>query len=523
MSITRETKRQTTEILIIGTGPAGITLACELSGSKKDITLVEMGGDNFSNASQSEFITEQNNTLFPNTQRSRLSQLGGTSNHWANNTSPFSEIDFEEREWLTVPGWPIKYSEINKHYKAAEFYCGTDGTGFTNSSLLGDELLRETYRDNPLLQIGVAKAAIPPTRFQIKHKDKLNSDNVKILTKTKMVSLEYNENEKRIVGATFLNEGVHIFIEAKHVVLAMGGIENARHLLIANSKYNNNIGNKGGMVGACLMEHPTLIGANLFTVNEHLLSPLGMQFSGDFQSYKRGFFEIKESALREYNISNVRLPIEKSTALEMSDGVASFHSLLDVMRGRESLAKAPSHVMRTLVDWDLVLQATLNKLNRPQLVSRAEQLSGYQINLMMEQGPEKENCITLSQKKDSSGLPLAKIAWRVSQKDKDRLWQAVQVFSNGISFGNIGRVRTLKHYESRAFGDQLGFAHHHLGTTRMSKDEKNGVVDSDLKVFNTENLYIAGSSVFSTGSHIPPTLTIVALSIRLAEHLKNRV
>lgn len=515
-------RRYSAETLIIGAGPAGITLACELSENGRNILLVDMGGEKFSASTQSEYITEQDGTLFPDTQRSRLAQLGGTSNHWANNTSPFSEIDFEEREWLSLPGWPIKYQDIKPYYKVAETYCGTDGMGFENDSLLQNETLKKTYSDNPILHIGVAKAAIPPTRFQEKHKEKLQSGNIKILTQTKLVSLEYSKDARVVTGATFISEGKVLFIEAERVVLAMGGIENARHLLIANQKHQNEIGNKGGMVGRCLMEHPTLIGANLFSINEHLLTPLGMQFSENYQSYKRGFFQLKESALREHNISNVRLPLEKSTSLELSEGIASFHSLLDTLRGKSSLAKAPNHIMRTLIDWDLVLQATLNKLNQPQVISRADQISGYQVNLMMEQGPEKDNLIELSNKKDRDGLPMAKIAWKVSQHDKDRLWRAVQIFSNGISLSNIGRVRSLKHYEERAFGDQLGFAHHHLGTTRMASDEKYGVVDSNLKVFNTENLYVAGSSVFSTGSHIPPTLTVVALSIRLAEHLKKR-
>ena len=91
--------------------------------------------------------------------------------------------------------------------------------------------------------------------------------------------------------------------------------------------------------------------------------------------------------------------------------------------------------------------------------------------------------------------------------------------AKGLGGESLGRVRLLKDFSERMWGSQLGFGNHHMGTTRMSSSDKNGVVDSNLKLFGTKNLYILGSSVFPTGGHVPPTLTIVALSVRLAEHL----
>jgi choline dehydrogenase-like flavoprotein len=64
-------------------------------------------------------------------------------------------------------------------------------------------------------------------------------------------------------------------------------------------------------------------------------------------------------------------------------------------------------------------------------------------------------------------------------------------------------------------------ASHNIGTTRMSEDPRTGVVDQHAKVHGVSNLYVAGSSVFPTGGHANPTLTIVAHALLLADHLKS--
>ncbi|MEI8648937.1 GMC family oxidoreductase [Paraglaciecola sp. Hal342] len=100
-----------------------------------------------------------------------------------------------------------------------------------------------------------------------------------------------------------------------------------------------------------------------------------------------------------------------------------------------------------------------------------------------------------------------------------RMWGALEVMGKELGRLNLGRLKVMREYEERLRTDKLFFSHHHMGTTRMAINEDSGVVDRNLKVFNTNNFYIAGSSVFPTGSHVPPTLTIAALTIRLAEHL----
>jgi choline dehydrogenase-like flavoprotein len=169
----------------------------------------------------------------------------------------------------------------------------------------------------------------------------------------------------------------------------------------------------------------------------------------------------------------------------------------------------------------MVIEAVSRKSFDTKIFDSAEQNAGFEIPLMMEQTPDKDNQVTLSRKLDKYGIPKVNINWRLNSQDIDFLWKTLELVGRDLGALSLGRMRLLKERSSRLFGNQMGFGHHHMGTTRMAENETKGVVDSELKVFGTDNFYIGGSSVFPTGGHVPPTLTIVALSIRLADHLKG--
>ncbi len=137
----------------------------------------------------------------------------------------------------------------------------------------------------------------------------------------------------------------------------------------------------------------------------------------------------------------------------------------------------------------------------------------------MEQTPSRNNRVRLGQAKDRLGLRKVLVDWTLEQHDIDMMWAGLLLLGKEFGVHSLGRLRLLKEQSERMFADQMGFGHHHMGTTRMASDERTGVVDRNQLVFGTTNLYVAGSSVFTTGSHVPPTLTIVALSLRLADHL----
>jgi choline dehydrogenase-like flavoprotein len=127
--------------------------------------------------------------------------------------------------------------------------------------------------------------------------------------------------------------------------------------------------------------------------------------------------------------------------------------------------------------------------------------------------------VTLSNEKDRFGLNRVNIHWEISPIDTSSLQKGYELIGREIGLAGLGRLKV-------ASGDQneVGWSqHHHMGTTRMSNDAKKGVVTADCQVHGVENLFIAGSSVFPTSSSATPTLTIIALATRLADHIKRKM
>jgi len=258
----------------------------------------------------------------------------------------------------------------------------------------------------------------------------------------------------------------------------------------------------------------------------HLISDVAKldsmsRFEG--QRFLVAFFELTEKALREEELINLRMPVVSGTEYGMSDGVSSFHILKNALIKGELPEDLFTHYGNLILDADMVIEAVARKQFDTKIFESAKDKLGYQIPMMVEQLPERNNRIYLSSKKDKFGLNKLSIEWQVSKRNRELMWRSLEVFARDMGITSIGRLRLLKERASRLFGDQMGFGHHHMGTTRMSDTPENGVVDKNCKVFDVGNLYVAGSSVFPTGSHVPPTLTISAISVRLADHLKSGV
>ena len=146
---------------------------------------------------------------------------------------------------------------------------------------------------------------------------------------------------------------------------------------------------------------------------------------------------------------------------------------------------------------------------------------GARLFAAWEQEPRFSNSISLSNKFNDFEIPRINLNWKKSEFDKFTIKESVKLFNNWLLEKDLGRLHLLswllkdgKYPEN----DELA-GYHHMGGTRMATTEKLGVVDRNCKVFGSNNLYIAGSSIFTTGGHNNPTLPIVQFSLRLADHL----
>jgi len=509
------------DICIMGGGVAGITLANELKDSFANIVLIEAGDEQYSVESQALYAANSKSATYPDPQHSRLRLLGGSSNHWGNNTSPLSKIDFEKREWIPNSGWPISLEDIQDYYTKAADYCGTSSDGYQTPYWTKRFNQPNLTRDSKNIEIGIAKAANPPTRFYASYGELISQHkNITIYKNTNVTDLEFDKQSRRVTSAKLntYNEYKHT-ITAKIFVMCFGGIENARMLLHFNNQSENLLGNQFDNVGRYFMDHTTVRAAQLFT-NKLEDFPL---FEGQYlaQRYIKSFFQLTERCLAENQTTNLRIPLVKANQYELSDGISSFHLMKQALAKNSLPNNLSTHLSNFVMDFDLIVEALARTSFDSRLFDHANDFAGFTLPMMVEQTPHRNNQIKLSKVRDKLGIPKIDIIWEFKQEDKNRVWKSLEIFAREVGGLSIGRLKLLKEREKRIFGDQMGFGSHHMGTTRMSETEEQGVVDKNLQVFGTDNMYISGSSVFATGGHVPPTLTIAALSIRLADFLKK--
>lgn len=511
------------DVCVMGGGVAGIVLANELSKSLNVIVL-EAGGEHYTPEAQELYASARPNPNgLPDTRHSRLRFLGGSSNHWENNVSPFEPLDFEKRDWIDNSGWPISYADIEPYYAKAGDYCGVQGDGYQTEYWEKTLSHSRAMPKSKTLTTDIAKASVPPVRFFASHGDSLRqSAAVKIIKNANVVGVDYEKESGKVIKAYFSSKpGKTNSVSAKVFVMCFGGIENARMLLTFNESNDNKLGNQHDNVGRYFMDHPVVRAAHFFA---HDTSLFDLYQSAQLEGrIAVGFFNFQEDFVRKNHLTNMRMPITPQTNYVLSDGISSHHILSDAFSEGELPDNFGTHIMNYIRDIDMVAEATLRKGFSKRFFDSADEIGGYELAVMIEQTPHRDNRIKLSDIKDIFGIKKLEIDWEIKNEDKERFWRGLEFFAQEIAANSLGRVKLLKERSPRVWGNQLGYGHHHMGTTRMSNDYKSGVVDGDQLVYGTRNLFVAGSSVFPTGGHVPPTLTIVATAIRLAKKINKEI
>jgi choline dehydrogenase-like flavoprotein len=245
-----------------------------------------------------------------------------------------------------------------------------------------------------------------------------------------------------------------------------------------------------------------------------------------YQSKEYGIsFSATDSFLRQHQLTNARMPLDWASETETSAGIEAAHQVEKGISNGIWLPHVLSHLRNMLNDGDLIYEQWRRKQGFEPTKSRADAYGGYLVEMMMEQRPDPDNRIVLTEELDSLGLRKGKVFWRVQQQEKDNLKRLVNLFAKGVGAEGLGIVRSSLEEDDtgRRFHELLNYGSHHIGSTRASSDPKKGVVDADQRIHGRSNIYVAGSSIFPTGGHVPPTVTIVATTIRLADHLRRRL
>jgi choline dehydrogenase-like flavoprotein len=517
-----------TELCIVGAGAAGITLAQSLRDVGFRVLLLESGGLEPEEATQALYQGEYRGVPDDELDVTRLRFFGGSTNHWAGWCRPLEAIDFTPVDPADPRAWPITRADLDPYYARAQELCELGPANYDDLA----PWLRTTGMTVPAFDPKRLRTALfqvsPPTRFGEKYRDALSAAaNVTVLLHANCLELRTGPDAARVTGLRARPlDGLTFEITARFFVLAAGGIENARLLLLSNGVRPAGLGNDHDLVGRYYMNHPWLTGAGYAA----FAAPLSnfRLYLDQAAALGTSIFGTLTNGDPEPGIGGFRVVL--SASRRIVEGVNSLRALGASLRSGHLPPDGFWHNLgQVLRDYDAVVDATYKTVfgaksgpfNLPEPGSGP--IVGAQLDVNVEQFPVPESRVVLAEARDALGLNRAAVDWRPVGREKQTVRRALEHVAD--EFGRLGLGRV--HISSMPDGDKwpgtMRGSRHHIGTTRMSNDPKAGVVDATCRVHGIANLYIAGSSVFPGCGFANPTLTIVALAQRLSDELRRRM
>lgn len=487
---------------MIGGGPVGLALADALVSRGVEVVVLESGGFEPRPETPEPDRAETFGDPYGDLRDQRVHAVGGMATIW--NTIlhgvpmakyvPLDALDFEERPWIPHSGWPFGRDALVPWYERAHEVCGlgrfradavADGAGYALLDFPPRSLVTRVFDYGPA------------SRFTRDLPENLRrAAGARLVTGATVTGLVTDGGGSSVRRALWTTpEGRRGTVDASAFVLAAGAVENARLLLLARER--EGLSATGGWLGAGFMEHPVDTSLELVTRDpalsppEGFYSPHGVGRSGTVV----GRIALSEELLRAEALPNasIRLVHQEEPAVLETPALAAVGRRLVPLAGLRRLLRSAAR--------------------------RARRSSGrmvgtrYRVWVDLEQAPAPHNRVTLSDRRDPFGRPSERLHWRWSEEDEARRRRVLGVVARELERAGVGRVREV------APGALDPNAHHHAGTTRAHDDPSRGVVDENLRVHGTANLHVAGSSVFPTAGYANPTLTAIALALRLASHL----
>jgi len=434
-----------------------------------------------------------------------------------------NEIDFLEREWIPHSGWPINLSDLLKHYDRAQKYCQLGPYAYLAEDWIADFTELPAFEPNNLLA-RIWQFSSPPLNFgksYLQTLEKLTS--VIVYTHANVINLNLNNSGQHIDSVKIATlEGATGTLKAGQFILACGGIENPRLLLTSNDVNKQGVGNDNDLVGRFFMEHTEIESAKITGFDGNQMRQLKRVKTQSNLEVGVAFCT-PESKQKELKVGNGGSYIS-APPLGKNNGWTALMAYRDALLKAKLPKNAASNLSQLFVDFDTVVGVFALRLQGKSTKTKILEKGSVDIKSTAEQIPNPASRVTLSDEKDIFGNPQARLHWQVTDLDKRTIRSTMELIATEMSRLDIGRVKIeewLREGSGSSWPTKLRGGNHHMGTTRMANEPTAGVVDKNGKVHGIDNLYIAGSSVFPTGGYVNPTLTIVALSIRMAEHLTS--
>jgi choline dehydrogenase-like flavoprotein len=528
------------DVCIVGAGPAGLSVASVLSAAGVRVVLLEGGGEG--SWRQLADVRSEGEDAYPQSSitETRGSGIGGTAGQWSYRMSnvdadpeagergcryaPLDPVDFEQREAVPHSGWPIGRSDLDPWYAKAQKIAGLGEFAYHPSSWSTPQAqpleLDPGLVETQMFQFAPASAWIDKVAGELRGRT-----GVQILTDANVTRLEVDGEAVSSVHFA-RSDGGSGLVKARAVVLATGGIETARLLLMSDER-GSGLGNAKDQVGRYWMEHPLVRGGMLLARPTARLAERLKLYDAHWQGSTKVMAKLSiapDRMRREGLLSTSCLFLPRHDVIA-GNAVQAYTEIRSPSGRSSGLGHRAALGARIALGAGNLLAARKVMAVQPGLdlsgwstQAGAGRFRVFEIVHQTEQSPDPDNRITLDRDAtDRFGRPLPVLNWRWREEDRKRITRSRDLYAQAFAEAGLGDfVQTdWDHGQPR----MLGGNHHHLGGVRMSAEPGTGVVDADLRVHELSNLFVAGSSVFPGGGSVNPTLTIVALSLRLGAHL----
>jgi choline dehydrogenase-like flavoprotein len=485
------------DIAIVGAGAAGVTLARALKDSGLRVALIESGGLEWSEEAQDLAAGELGPQTYAAPDAVRLRYFGGTTGHWGGWCRELDAVDFEKRDFIPLSGWPLTKADIDPWYAKAQPILQL---GSPQRYAESEPIAKLANAKLPIARDGDIEPILfefsPPTRMGEVYRAELEQSAVQTLLNTTVTDIELGNDAKTVTTLRLSRDGgAPLSLKARHVVLATGALSNAQLLLSADSQVRGGLGNGNDQVGRYFTDHPILIG---YAATLALDASAGGPFAfADIHAANRRWrlaFQPSEA----YRVRAKRL----SCLITIEPPGPAFDPATGAFDRSDPKWFGPPETVNAL--------AALNATGPVRL---------HVLNAGIETRPNPDSRVTLTGTRDRFGMRRLKVDWRLSDTDLEDYLANLADFAKALARTGTALLRIPPDARER-WPQETSWGHHNLGTTRMGDDPKTSVCDRDGRVHGFANLWVAGSSLWTTPGAANPTLTIVALALRLADKLK---
>lgn len=532
------------DVVIVGGGAAGISVALSLLDSSLKVLLIESGNevdDPETQAIYQGYVVDPHKHSPLDTYRQR--RWGGSTTIWGGRCMPLDPIDFEHRAWADFCSWPIRYEDVLPYYPEANRLCEAGEFNYHHDAVFPalSKPMISAYQPSAFTSTRLERFSCP-TDFGKRYRHLLESSkNVTVLLNANLTRIVLDETQKNVTALEVKTlTAKALRVEGRQFVLAVGGLEVVRILLNQPGVSGKGLGNTNDLVGRFYMCHLAgTIGRISFKPEVEVwhgyeVAPEGV--------YCRRRFALKEGVQREREIGNfvARLHHPRIDDPQHRTGILSalllgkyfisyeYGKRLESLGGL-NLSTYFKHLLNVLTDmtgiirflthW--VIRRSLAQRKFPSVIVRSK-AQQYSLDFHAEQFPNFHSRITLADERDALGMRRLSVDWKYLPQDVRTVKVALSLFKSELEKQGLARFD----YDPAEVETEMvrygAYGGHHIGTTRMGEDPTHSVVDANGRLHEVNNLYIAGSSVFPTSSQANPTLTIVALALRLGEHLQHQ-